>query len=186
LKYSKRIDWKPSSSGQKQWRIFACAKAPMRVSAWQKLFEAKRIVKIEGNFKDYGPYKEYIKTSGTVLGELQGPRVVAEHAGKRHRRHEEENLEGAGEVDLEEQQLMEKLRLHRESKKAASKLDEDDPMEAASELDEADPMESDSEPDEADPMGVADAKPAGPTWLQCGLEGKCRRLMLRSRWQKAG
>ncbi len=53
LKYSKRIDWKPSSSGQQQWRIFACAKAPMRASAWEKLFQSTVVMKIEGNFKDW-------------------------------------------------------------------------------------------------------------------------------------
>jgi hypothetical protein len=67
LKYSKRIDYKQSPSGQKQWRIFACAAAPMRASAWQKLFHANKVKKIEGNFKDYKWFKQCVDTPGVVI-----------------------------------------------------------------------------------------------------------------------
>jgi hypothetical protein len=33
---------------------------------------------------------------------------------------------------------------------------------------------------------AADAKPVGPTWMQCALEGKCSKCDFISRWDKAG
>jgi hypothetical protein len=182
LKYSKRIDWKSSSSGQRQWRIFACAAALMRASAWQKLFDASRVMKIEGNFKDYTPFKKCMDTQGVVIPSSSGPpgvAGVAEHAGKKHRPREDEDLEGLSEL------AMKKLRL-REEYEESMRLLEQDAMDA-----EADPMEAESEPDEADPMEAdeaesADAKPVGPTWMQCALEGKCRKCDLITKWDKAG
>jgi hypothetical protein len=181
LKYSKRVDWNSGPSGQKQWRIFACAAAPMRASAWQKLFHANKVKKIEGNFKDYQWFKQCVDTPGVVIPAGSVPPGGAEHASKKHRPREDEDLEGLSELELKKQRLNEEY---------------EERMRLLEEMDaEADPMEEDSEPEldnednEADPMEAAeaesaDAKPVGPTWMQCALEGKCSKCDFISRWER--
>ncbi len=56
LKYFKWVKFTNPGDEREYYRVFAYAQGPMRAAAWQKLFEAKSVKKIEGYFEEYVSY----------------------------------------------------------------------------------------------------------------------------------
>jgi hypothetical protein len=141
MKYFKWVKFTNPGDEREYYRLFAYAQGPMRAAAWQKLFEAKSVKKIEGYFEEYAPY---LKIRDRARGPDCNWAGLAPACRKMAEAPELSELEDSGLED-----------------------------------DEAESMEIDAK----------DAKPAGPTWMQCVMQWKtpkdfkCKR---REEWDQSG